>query len=106
MKYLLYFHFYILSQGDTMDIKPNFTTTISVKNDSIRFYAYPIGYFKWKIEHVHRESINRLDNNRYSVNAIYSISLEDIKAIVYINSPGAEIKVLTEGIPITIILTY
>src|SRR5690348_13664885 len=101
MKFYLYFHFYVMSLGGESQYF-NTSTIIWMRNDSITFYVHTVGYVKWKVDHVEKEIIREIKSNVYIVNAIYFVSLMDLKAIVYIEMPDAEIRILTGRVPITI----
>lgn len=86
MKFVLYFHFYILNH-ESLPI----TTNMVISEDSLSFYVYDLGYIKWKIDEKHKEI---LENKKISY-GIYFVSFKDIKAIIHISLRSTHIVILT-----------
>lgn len=107
MKYFFYLHFYLLSTWDTLEYR-NISTTLSIWQDSVKFYVFDYGYTVWSIEEIIKEVSNVNPNDPPSrnkpLNAIYLISFREIKAILYIKSPETQVKILTNAKPIIIYL--
>jgi len=91
----------MLSLGDSVQTF-NIGTSLWMRNDSICFYMYDIGYTKWKVVEKIRETITKLDSRNSKINALYLVKYDNLIAFVYIDSPYAEISILTDKIPITI----
>jgi len=109
MKFILYFHIYAISYGDSLSTYP-ITTIMAIYKDSVIFYVYDLQYVKWKMEEVIKENIYHPDK-RYTggyvakkskLEAIYRISYKDIIGFITINSPKVEIRILTDNKPILI----
>ncbi len=106
MKYILYFHFYAFSYGDTMCYPP-ITTIMTIQKDSIMFYVYDLGYVKWKIDDIIREQVLYPDyryshgfNHRSSeIQAIYRISYKDITGFITMFKKVIEIRIITDNKP-------
>lgn len=112
MKYLLYFHFYTVFCGDSINSYP-ISTVLAVKQDTIIFYSYDVGYIRWKINKTEKEDIRKDYSHYYKnrkmrrdyIDAIYFASFKDLRAIIIVRSrlsSKAEIKILTAGKPIII----
>ncbi len=108
MKYILYFHFYAMSCGNSI-CNYSITTIILIEKDSIMFYIYDLGYISWKIDKKEKEEIvdKRVYRRKYDyikpkIEAIYHISYKDIKGFIMILDSKVEIRVLTEKRPILI----
>lgn len=95
MKYILYFHYYIMSQQVY-----NVATVIAIQQDSLSFYVYDVGYVKWRIDEKVMESMSPKDNKPSM--AIYLISLYDLKGIVEVHLRKAYVIILTDTKPFLI----
>jgi|SRR6476620_4086994 len=101
MKFFVYFHFYVLSFGDSTQVF-NTGTAIWAKNDSLTFYVYNVGYIRWKVDAMVKENIDQLRQYSYIVYAKYIVSYKGIVAIVNIKRKEAEISILTGNLPFII----
>lgn len=89
MKYILYFHLYLISHQQY-----TITTVVAVYQDSVSFYIYNVGYVNWKIDETTKEDIV-FHNGKTMVSAIYLVSFKDLKAIVQITFSKVKITILT-----------
>jgi len=82
-KYIIWFVYYAIA-NDCHNAK----TYLLKENDSISFYLYDVGYWKWHIDETIKESLPeekhcvRCVDNVY---AIYLISRNDIEGIIQIH---------------------
>src|SRR5690242_17886841 len=94
-KYIIWFIYYSMT-GEPHHVR----TYIFKENDSISFYLYNVGYWKWHVDHVIKERVSEESPNLKhgrNVDAVYLISRKNDRGIIHISNSVTFITMFMDG---------